>query len=386
MKLLFHYPVFNIGGAEKSTLRMLRALADRGHRVTLVLTVGGGSMEPELDARIKVVRLRGRTHGGRFLRAAGFPERLRQLPDLAVYCMTRAWGGVRMLAFLCKQYDAAGTLLQGTSTLFLRRFVRARVKVHWIRSDLGGADESGTLARRLAADCARIDHYVCVSEVARDSLVSSIPAAATKACVVYNILNADRMRSLGEDAADPYPMPRARMRVLTVCRLNDKAKAILRMVRVHKALAACGYDFDWYLAGDGPDRGKIEAAIASSGLQERFHLVGSVRNPFPYYRHADLVAMLSNYEGLCGVVNEAKVMGKSLLATEVSGIREQIEHGRNGWVVANNEASIFEGLRLLLEDDALRARLANDYLPSALLDDEAKLDALEGILGARVVA
>jgi glycosyltransferase involved in cell wall biosynthesis len=386
MRLLFHYPVFNVGGAEKSTLRMLRALADRGHRITLVLTVGGGSLEPELDPRIEVVCLRTRAHGERFLRANGVWERLRQFPDLAAYCATRAWGGVRMLAFLGRQYDAGGTLLQGTSTFFLRRIARAKVKVHWIRSDLRGADASGALARRLAAACSEIDAYIGVSRVARDALVALVPRTAAKARIVYNILDAHRMRSLGTAAVDPYPAPRARLRVLTVCRLNDKAKALLRMVRVHAALAASGYDFDWYLVGDGPDRDKVAAAVRSSGLEDRFHLVGGVRNPFPYYRHADLVAMLSNYEGLCGVVNEAKVMGKPVLATEVSGIREQIEHGRNGWVVANDETAIAEGLQLLLDDSGLRTTLANDDLPPALLDDEAKLDVLEAILGGRAVA
>jgi glycosyltransferase involved in cell wall biosynthesis len=380
MNLVFHYPVLNTGGAEKSTLRLLRALADRGHRITLVLTTGGGSLEPELDPRVRVVHLRRRQHGVRFLRARGAWERFRQLPDLAAYCATRMWGGVRMFAFLGGEYDAAGVLLQGTSTFFVRRFVRAGTKVHWIRSDLRGADDSGALARRISAAHGCIDRYVCVSRVACDSLVSAIPEAGAKARIVYNILDAERMRSLGDGAADPYPLPRSRTRVLTVCRLSDKAKALLRMVRVHEALAARGYDFDWYVVGDGPDRDKVAAAVESSRLQDRFHLLGGVQNPFPYYRHADLVAMLSNYEGLCGVVNEAKVMGKALLATEVSGIREQIEHGRNGWVVANDEASIFEGLRLLLDDERARAGLANDYLPPALLDDEAKLDALEAIL------
>jgi len=380
MKLLFHYPVLNVGGAEMSTLRLLRALADRGHEITLVLTVGGGLLEGEVDPRVQIIRLRSRSYGQRFISARGAWERFRQLPDLAAYCLTRAWGGIRMLALLMSKYDAAATLLQGTSTLLMRRFVRARVKGRWIRSDLRGADSSGALARRIATESGDIDCYICVSRIARESLVALVPEAAARAFVVHNILDSERMRSQGQGEGDPYPLPRKRTRVLTVCCLNDRAKGLLRMVRVHHALAARGYDFDWFVVGDGPDRERVAAAVRSSGLQERFHLVGGASNPFPYYRYADLLAMLSNYEGLCGAVNEAKVMGKPLLATEVSGIREQIEHGRNGWVVANDEASIIEGLALLLDDDDLRAGLTNDYLPPALLDDEAKLEALEALL------
>lgn len=379
MKLLFHYPVLNLGGAEKSTLRLLRALADRGHRITLVLTVGGGALESEVDPRIELICLRKRQHGARFREATGLWAKLCSLPDLMAYCGSRIVGGLRMVSFRARKYDAAAVLLQGTPTFFTRFFVRAGVRVHWIRSDLSGADGSGRLAKRLAKACRKTDRYVCVSDLCRDSLLASVPGAAQKAEVVHNILGVEQMRRLAFGSPSPYVETSERLRVLTVCRLQDKAKALLRMLRVHAALARAGYDFDWYVVGDGPDRSMLAAAIESEGLQDRFHLVGGVANPFPYYRHADMVAMLSYYEGLCGAVNEGKVMGKPVLATEVSGIREQIEHGCNGWVVANDEKAIIDGLRLLLDDDALRGRLANDHLPPALLDDEAKLDALENI-------
>jgi glycosyltransferase involved in cell wall biosynthesis len=92
------------------------------------------------------------------------------------------------------------------------------------------------------------------------------------------------------------------------------------------------------------------------------------------------VAMLSYYEGLCGMVNEAKVTGRAVVATRVSGVDEQLINDENGLIVENNEDAIVKAMRRVLTDTALRNQLTNSHLPSALLDDEAKLDSLEQIL------
>ena len=57
-KILFHYSVLNVGGAENSLLRMMRLLADHGWEVELVLSVAGGKLEPRVDPRVKVTHLR----------------------------------------------------------------------------------------------------------------------------------------------------------------------------------------------------------------------------------------------------------------------------------------------------------------------------------------
>uniref|UniRef100_UPI00351288A1 glycosyltransferase n=1 Tax=Brevundimonas sp. TaxID=1871086 RepID=UPI00351288A1 len=90
--------------------------------------------------------------------------------------------------------------------------------------------------------------------------------------------------------------------------------------------------------------------------------------------------LASRFEGLSGMVNEAKVAGRPVVATRVSGVDEQLVDGKNGLIVNNDEDALVEGLDRILSDPALRARLTNDWLPPALLDDSAKLDRLEALL------
>lgn len=103
-------------------------------------------------------------------------------------------------------------------------------------------------------------------------------------------------------------------------------------------------------------------------------------NPFPLYRQCDMVAVLSYYEGLCGVINEAKVMGKPVIATEFFGIHEQIIDGDGGLIVENSFDSIYQGMKSLLTDCNLRERLTNNHLSKQVMDDAYKLEILTGLI------
>lgn len=383
-RVLFHYPVLNTGGAEMSSLRLMTALADRGWDITLVVTTAGGSLEALLDPRVRLYPLRPRGFGHRFMRARGVAQRLAAAPDLIGYLAMAALGEIRALAFVGQRFDAAATLLHGTSSAFVRKRVRAGCRLHFIRNDLRGVDPDGEVAAALSAGDPAIDAYVCVSEVARRSLVEAVPETAAKAHVIHNILDPDAMRRRMTEGQSPFRADDGTaVRLLTVCRLAEPAKALTRMARVARRLVEAGHDFRWYVVGDGPDRAKFEAAIAAEGVADRLILAGRMSNPFPAYRDADVVVMASRYEGLCGMVNEGKVAGRPVVATRVSGIEEQLVDGETGLIVENDEDALVAGLSRILSDPALRARLTNDRLPPALLDDAGKLARLEALMTGR---
>jgi glycosyltransferase involved in cell wall biosynthesis len=381
-RILFHYPVLNVGGAEMSTLRLLGALADRGWNVTLVLTTGGGALEAAVDPRVRLVRLRPVALGNRFAAARGM-ARVAALPDLLGYALMRIIGALRMMPFLFRRYAAAAVLLHSTSPFFVARMVRAGTKMQWIRTDLKGIDDDGRMASSIGKYLNKIRWYVCVSETARVSLGAAVPGAREKAVVIYNVLDTAQMRRKLSLAADPYSeASRGLLRILTVCRLQDRDKAIFRMARVCRTLVDAGHRFVWYVVGAGSDRGGLEVMISELGLGQHMVLLGEMSDPFPAYKYADLVAVLSYREGLCGVINEAKVSGCAVLTTRVSGVEEQLTHGRNGWIVENDEESIVAGLADLISNADMLARLKNDDFPPAILDDDHKLLSLERLIDA----
>ena len=109
-------------------------------------------------------------------------------------------------------------------------------------------------------------------------------------------------------------------------------------------------------------------------MEDTMILCGATEDPLPYYEHADLVAILSYYEGLCGVVNEAKILCKPVIATKFSGIDEQITNDVNGIIVENNEQAILESMRQILKQPESLKKYQFNGMPEKLLDNQAKVD------------
>lgn len=373
--ILFHYSIFNIGGAEKSVLRLTKLLSDKGWNVTLVLTTGGGNLEGQIDPHVKVYRLRSAAAGNKFKKAKGL-HKLKYIGDLMLYGLFWLEGLFKSFTFLFRRYDAAVVSLHGLSAKFVCTYVRANKRFHWVRNDLSAADTEGKAANNIKQYHTCIDQYICVSQTSLDSLQRLFPKTCQKSVVIPNVIEAEQMLMSAESRGDPLSQYKKSLKVITVCRLSDKAKGLLRMVKVHKRLAAEGIDFMWFVVGDGPDREMMQTAIDKAELSSNMILLGSKENPFPYFKAADISATLSYYEGLCGAVNEAKVIGKPVLATQFSGINEQIVHEKSGLIVENDEEAIYEGLKKLLTDGELRDRLTNNALPKMIMDDDYKIEKL----------
>lgn len=377
-RILLHYPVLNTGGAERSTLRLLKALADRGCEVHLVLTVAGGQLEPQIDPRVVVHHLRD-TVGHFPGRVTGFSGGIRFVGAALQWLRGRAQQAWRERKFRRQSYDAAIAGLHGLSPAFICDAVQARRRLVMVRNDAAD-DSQGKLARNIQRYSTQIDTYVCVSQSVLDSLVRLYPHLASKAAKVYNLIEPAAMRAAALREGNPFAACSSALKVVSVCRLQESQKALLRMVEVHRLLLDAGLAHEWHVLGDGPDRVLLERAIKAHGVAASFRLHGAIDNPFPYYRHADICAVLSRYEGLCGVVNEARVLERPVIATRFAGIEEQIESGVNGLIVAQDVEAICTGMASLIRDAALRERLAKGGYPHALLDDDAKLDKLLALI------
>ena len=118
------------------------------------------------------------------------------------------------------------------------------------------------------------------------------------------------------------------------------------------------------LAGDGPERENIEAAILRTGLRHRVHCLGRISETelIELYRRGQLFIMPNivvpgDMEGFGIVMLEAGACGLPTLAADLEGIRDVVEEGVNGWFVPTGDADAFVArIESLLDDpEALRA-------------------------------
>lgn len=108
------------------------------------------------------------------------------------------------------------------------------------------------------------------------------------------------------------------------------------------------------------------------GLEDCVFFHGLTDNPYKYMKNCDLFVLPSGWEGFPTVTVEAKVLGCPVLATDVAGVREQMTHGKTGWIVENDAQAICEGLRRLLDDPTLREKLRSSAGMSAVCSNEEK--------------
>jgi glycosyltransferase involved in cell wall biosynthesis len=118
---------------------------------------------------------------------------------------------------------------------------------------------------------------------------------------------------------------------------------------------------DWHLLilGEGLQRAELEKLVAAFGLEGKVFLPGVVKNPYDYYRKADVFVLPSRYEGLPNALCEAMVCGLPVIAANCSaGVSEVVEDGVNGVLVSPEDIDgLSAALDSLMADPERRARL-----------------------------
>jgi len=89
------------------------------------------------------------------------------------------------------------------------------------------------------------------------------------------------------------------------------------------------------IAGEGPDRGALEARIVAQGLDDRVRLLGSVAHDrLPaLFAAADVMALASTSEGLANAWVEALSSGTPIVITSAGGAHETVDRPEAGRVV-----------------------------------------------------
>ena len=105
------------------------------------------------------------------------------------------------------------------------------------------------------------------------------------------------------------------------------------------------------IAGDGPDRARVEALTERAGLSDRIHMTGARTDVPDVLAAMDIAVICSDYEGSPRSVLEFMDAGKPIVATDVGGIPDIIEDGVHGVLVPpRDEAALAAALMGLLED------------------------------------
>ena len=95
---------------------------------------------------------------------------------------------------------------------------------------------------------------------------------------------------------------------------------------------------------------KIRDEITKSSFQNRVHFAGHVDDIRPYLLNSVSLVLPSYREGMPTVTLEAMALGIPVVVSNIPSCREQVEHGKNGYICDLNSRSFAEGITLMLDN------------------------------------
>ena len=233
---------------------------------------------------------------------------------------------------------------------------------------------------RLAKKIGDADAIFCISDFTRSQLMAIVAEDQwPKLHVVRCGIEPSRYEAIGEP-------PAGRPRVLCVGRLvPEKGQSVL--LHAFARLVERGVDAELELVGSGPAENGLKRLAERLGLADRVIFAGAIGQDAigAHYQAASVFCLPSFYEGIPVVLMEALACRRPAIATAVAGVRELVRDGETGLLVTpGREDDLADALERLLEDPALRRRLAEAgrrYVAEHY-DIEASAARLSRLLGA----
>ena len=168
--------------------------------------------------------------------------------------------------------------------------------------------------------------------------------------VNFRTLNEDKLKEVEEK----YGIGDKKM-LLFVGQIDYK-KNIKLVLESAALLKKSGVDFILILAGRGPDKKSIKADIKELGIKDNTKLIGHIDDSAlldALYARARAFVFPSLYDNAPMVVREAAVMSTPSILINGSSAAEIVEDGVNGFLCDNTPESLFEKLKLLLDNKEL---------------------------------
>jgi sugar transferase (PEP-CTERM/EpsH1 system associated) len=222
--------------------------------------------------------------------------------------------------------------------------------------DLDGRNRKNLWNRRLLRPF--VHEWVALSRDLAATLTGPVGIPAARVRRICNGVDSERFgpaAARAPIAGSPFNDPRLWLvgtvgRMQTVKNQVELARAFVQVLAARPALRE---RLRLVMVGDGPLRAEAEALLAQAGAAELAWLPGERRDVPEVMRGLDCFVLPSLAEGISNTILEAMSSGLPVIATEVGGNPDLIEHGRTGLLVpAGDAAALAQALQALATDPA----------------------------------
>ncbi len=379
-KMLFMVINMNVGGTERALLNMIAEMPKDQYDITILMLEKYGGFLESIPAHVHKEYLNGYQDMKKIINKPpkkvirSFLKKgrlIKVLRLLIIFLLSKVTKNNSLLfKYVLKghprltiEYDIA--IAYAGPMDFISYFVIHKIiskkKIQWIHFDVTKIGFHKNFATKIYE---KFDQLFVVSKEAKEKLLDLVPTVKEKSNVFLNLVSPSLIHGVskvGKGFADDF----SGLRILTVGRLsNEKGQDLA--IRACARLINDGYHIRWYCLGEGNARSRYEQLIKENSLQEKFILLGSDPNPYPYIDQCDIYVQPSRYEGYCITLAEARALKKPIVTTNFTGAKEQIKDGKTGIIADVNEEEIYRAVKKLISNPKKRQELSMNLLKETL--------------------
>lgn len=307
MKILCFIDSLGAGGAQRQLVELAKGFHDRGYEVSFLTYHEINFFKPELDAiGIPVKTIVEPNYLKRMIKIrkairAAHPDAVLAFLEAAAFMATFAGFPRRKWKLIVGERSANPKILTSPKLRFYRFY-------HLFS-----------------------DYVVANSHANMDLVRKANPFLPDRKCkVIYNIPSQPQTPV---KASSPRQDGKTRIVVAASYRPVKNLDGLIEAVRLLSPEDQSKLEIHWY--GSINDQTYYDTCVQNIKkyqLDSIFHLHPPTQNIHQKYADADFVGLFSHHEGFPNTICEAMVMGKPVIATNVSDIPLIIEEGKNGYL------------------------------------------------------
>ena len=360
-KILFVCYGLGIGGIERCLVNLINELDSNLYDIDLLL------LNPEYDLLDEITNevtlldtfkysMNTENTYNHYKQEKNVLKRINKISRYIIFRLINKYGQKPWKIFnkVEKQYDIAISYSQnGLTPYYVIDKVNATRKYLWYHN--GDYEGTGKKYKLDLEYYSKFDNVVAVSTDCQKKLSQYFSDMQDKIIVMNNIVDTERIINLANSDAD-IEIDKNSFSILTVGRLT-KEKGGELAVNVCKKLVDSGFNIKWYWVGDGNQFGFLKELVNKLELGDVFYLLGNKKNPYVYMNQCDLYVQPSKYEAYCTTTNEARILNKPIITTDVGGMRDQFIDKETALIVNGEVDDIYKAVKSLIEDDKYRQKL-----------------------------
>ncbi|AFL88028.1 glycosyltransferase [Terriglobus roseus DSM 18391] len=199
------------------------------------------------------------------------------------------------------------------------------------------------------------DRVIAVSNAVAEDLKSHGTKADRIRIVMNGTLGTQRL------SQEPVPLPLGKPAIVSVAGITVR-KGMYELIEAFSKVAERYPTAHLYLVGGGSaEEVGIWEAAAATACADRIHFEKFQADPRSYLVSAEVFVLASRREAFGLALIEARAAGCAIVATDVDGIPEIIQHNATGLLVPPEDAgALAASITSLLDDAELRTRLQRE--------------------------